>query len=102
MPFKFENLKVWQISLDPADKIHMLSKLFPKDEMFSLTQQIKKAADSITLNIAEGSTGQSNEEFKRFLGYSIKSGVEVVACLYLARRRKYINMMYTLWNCIIS
>src|SRR6266478_6611097 len=91
MPFKFENLKVWQLSLDLSEKIHFLTKNFPKDELFILTQQIKKATDSIGLNIAEGSTGQSNDEFKRFLGYSIRSGTEVVACLYIARRRKYIN-----------
>lgn len=91
MPFKFENLKVWQSSLDLADKIHMLTRTFPREELFSLTQQIKRAADSINLNIAEGSTGQSNDEFKRFLNYSIRSGIEVVACLYLAKRRKYIN-----------
>jgi S23 ribosomal protein. len=91
MPFKFENLKVWQSSLDLAEKIHVATKNFPKDELFILTQQMKKAADSIGLNLAEGPTGQSNEEFKRFLGYSIRSGVEVVGCLYLAKRRKYFS-----------
>lgn len=91
MPFKFENLKVWQSSLNLADKIHIITRTFPREELFSLTQQIKRAADSINLNIAEGSTGQSNDEFKRFLNYSIRSGIEVVACLYLAKRRKYIN-----------
>jgi len=91
MPFKFENLKVWQTSLELANKVHLLSKTFPKDELFVLSSQIKRAADSISLNIAEGSTGQSNEEFKRFLGYSIRSGIEVVACLYLAKKREYIN-----------
>ena len=91
MSFKFENLKVWQLLLDLADKIHILTRSFPKEELFSLSQQIKRAADSINLNIAEGSTGQSNNEFQRFLNYSIRSGIEVVACLYLAKRRKYIN-----------
>lgn len=91
MPFKFENLKVWQSSLNLADKIHIITRTFPREELFSLTQQIKRAADSINLNIAEGSTGQSNDEFNRFLNYSIRSGIEVVACLYLAKRRKYIN-----------
>lgn len=91
MPFKFEKLKVWQSSLDIADKIHLLTKNFPKDELFILTQQIKRATDSIGLNIAEGSIGQTNNEFKKFLGYSIRSCAEVVACLYLASRRKYIN-----------
>ncbi len=46
MPFKFENLKVWQLSLDLADNIHLITRSFPKEELFSLTQQIKKAADS--------------------------------------------------------
>lgn len=90
MPFKFENLKVWQISLDLADDIHLITRTFPREEIFNLTSQIKKAADSINLNIAEGSTGQSNDEFKR-LNYSIRSGIEVVACLFLAKRRKYIT-----------
>lgn len=91
MPFRFENLKVWQLSLDLADKIHLLTRTFPKEELFILTSQIKRAADSVNLNIAEGSTGQSNMEFQRFLNYSIRSGIEVVSCLYLAQRRNYIN-----------
>lgn len=91
MPFKFESLKVWQLSLDLADKIHLLTRTFPKEELFILTSQIKRAADSVNLNIAEGSTGQSNVEFQRFLNYSIRSGIEVVSCLYLAHRRNYIN-----------
>jgi len=91
MPFKFENLKVWQLSLDLADNIHSLTRTFPKEELYNLTSQIKRAADSINLNIAEGCTGQSNDEFKRFLNYSIRSGIEVVACLYLAKRRGYVT-----------
>ena len=59
--------------------------------MFSLTSQMKRAADSISLNIAEGSTGQSNPEQRRFLGYAQRSALEVVNCLYLAIKRKYIN-----------
>src|SRR3712207_6033647 len=91
MPFKFEQLKVWHLSVDLADKVYLLCKIFPKDEQFILSQQMRRAADSVALNIAEGSTGQSNEEFKRFLGYAIRSGIEVVACLYLAKRRLYLN-----------
>jgi four helix bundle protein len=91
MAFKFEKLVVWQLSVDLSEKIHILCKSFPKEELYVLTSQIKRAADSVSLNIAEGSTGQSNEEFKRFLGYSVRSGVEVVGCLYLAKRREYIT-----------
>jgi four helix bundle protein len=56
-----------------------------------LTSQIQRASDSIALNIAEGSTGQTNPEFRRFLSYSLRSAIEVVSCLYLAKRRKLIN-----------
>lgn len=59
--------------------------------MFSLSSQIKRAADSISLNNAEGSTGQSNPEQIKFLGYSQRSAIEVVNCLYLAIKRKYID-----------
>ncbi|MES2416955.1 MAG: four helix bundle protein [Bacteroidota bacterium] len=90
MAFKFEKLNVWQKSLDLADHINQLARSFPKDEMYVLTSQIKRAADSICLNIAEGSTGQSNAEFIRFLRYALRSDVEVVACLHLAKRREYL------------
>jgi four helix bundle protein len=52
---------------------------------------MQRAVDSISLNIAEGSTGQSTPEFKRFLGISLRSAVEVVGCLYIGRRRGIIN-----------
>ena len=91
MSFKFEKLIVWQKAVDLSDHINQLTKTFPKDELFVLTSQIKRAADSVSLNIAEGSTGQSNAEFNRFLGISLRSDIEVVGCLYLAQRRGYIN-----------
>src|ERR1700744_3563191 len=90
MSFKFEKLKVWQKAVDLAAEVHELTKTFPKEELFVLTAQIKRAADSGSLNIAEGSTGQSNAEFKKFLGYAIRSGIEVVGCLYLGQRRHLI------------
>lgn len=90
MAFKFEKLIVWQRSFDLADDINLLTKSFPKEEMFALTSQIRRAADSVCLNIAEGSTGQSNAEFIRFLRYALRSDVEVVACLHLAKRREYL------------
>ena len=65
MAFKFEQLRVFQKALDLSGSVHKLVKNFPKDEIFILVPQIKRAADSILLNIAEGSTGQSNNEFKK-------------------------------------
>lgn len=91
MAFKFEQLVVWQKAIELSGLIHELTLTFPKEELFILTAQVKRAADSISLNIAEGSTGQSNAEFGRFLGYAIRSGIEVVSCLYVGRRRNLIN-----------
>lgn len=90
MAFKFEKLIVWQKAVDLAGDVHELTRSFPKDELFILTSQIKRAADSVSLNIAEGSTGQSNAEFNRFLGYALRSNIEVVGCLHLAQKRKLI------------
>jgi len=91
MAFRFEELKVWHIAVDLSNEIDLLVKDFPTDERFSLASQMKRASDSVVLNIAEGSTGQSIPEFKRFLGIALRSAIEVVACLYLAHTRKYIN-----------
>lgn len=91
MAFKFENLRVWQLALDLTADIDELTKAFPPDERFVLSTQIKRAADSICLNIGEGSTGQTDKEFAKFLGYSIRSGIEVVSCLYVGKRRNIIS-----------
>ncbi len=91
MAFKFEQLRVWQIALDLSGEVSDLTKTFPKDELFILTSQLKRAADSVLLNITEGSTLQSNAEFSRFLVISNRSALEVIACFYLARQRKYMS-----------
>jgi len=97
MAFKFEKLKVWQESVELTGYIHDISLKFPKEELYILTSQIKRATDSVSLNIAEGSTGQSNLEFKKFLGYTVRSGIEVVGCIYIAKRRKIISEKYFLY-----
>ena len=91
MPFKFENRKIWNKALDLTVEINELARCFPKHELYNLSNQIRKAADSVVLNIAEGCTGQSNAEFSKFLGYSMRSGIEVVSCLFIAKRKKYIR-----------
>jgi four helix bundle protein len=90
MAFKFESLKVWQLSLELTDDVDSLAQGFPKHEIYSLASQIRRAANSVSLNIVEGSTGLSNPEFKRFLLIANRSALEVVGCLYLAKRRGYI------------
>ena len=91
MAFKFEKLKVWENAVELSGDISDLVKKFPKEELYVLTSQIKRATDSVSLNIAEGSTGQTNPEFRKFLGYALRSAIEVVCCLFLARKRKLIN-----------
>jgi four helix bundle protein len=91
VPFKFEKLQIWQLSIDVSVEIHELTRSFPKEELFILTSQIKRAADSISLNIAEGSTGQSNAEQKKILGYAQRSVLEVVSCLYISKRRSLLS-----------
>ena len=59
--------------------------------MYNLSSQIRRAADSIALNISEGSIGQSDLEFRRFMGYAIRSLAEVVTCLHKANKRKYVS-----------
>jgi four helix bundle protein len=91
MKFKFEKLIIWQKSMDFGEIINAMANKFPKEEVYNLSSQIRRAADSIALNISEGSIGQTNPEFKKFLGYSIRSLAEVVTCLHKARRRNYIT-----------
>ncbi|WP_027381524.1 four helix bundle protein [Chryseobacterium daeguense] len=111
MSFKFEKLIIWQKSMDYGENIFKLSQNFPKEEAFNLTSQIRRASDSIALNISEGSILQSKLEFKKFLGYSICSLAEVVTCLYKTKNKKYIseqdfnkmyNESYNLMNQIIA
>lgn len=91
MAFKFEKLDVWQKAVDLTFHVHELTKRFPKTERYILASQIQRAADSIALNIAEGSTGQTNSEFRMFLGYAIRSAMEVIACLFVGKKRGIIQ-----------
>ncbi len=109
--FKFEKLIIWQKAMELGEEINSISEDFPKKEMYNLSSQIRRAADSMALNISEGSIIQSSPEYKKFLGYSIRSLAEVVSCLYKAKARKYIteeifNMQYdfcfNLMNMIIA
>ena len=100
MSFKFEKLEIWKLAIELANDVHLLTRIFPKEEMYSLSSQMKRAADSISMNIAEGSTGQSDAEQTRFLGYALRSALEVVNRLYLAIKRSYIehNQFDKLYN----
>jgi four helix bundle protein len=91
MAFKFEGLRVWQRSIELSGGVSELMASFPRKEMYVLSSQMQRASDSIALNIAEGSTGQSKAEFKRFLGIALRSAIEVVCSLHLAKRRNLVD-----------
>jgi four helix bundle protein len=87
--FDFENLKVYQKALEYVDFVYKITKGFPKTEIFSLTDQFKRASISICLNVAEGSGG-SKVEFNRFLKISRRSIRECIAITEIAYRQKFI------------
>ncbi|WP_259082584.1 four helix bundle protein [Salinibacter ruber] len=84
-------MEVWQRALDYADQIHDITEQLPKHERHNLADQMTRAANSIALNIAEGSTGQSDAEQDRFLRIAIRSLLETVASLHLIKRRDYLD-----------
>jgi four helix bundle protein len=91
MSFKFEKLIIWQRAMDYGEEIYTMSLQFPKHEVYNLSSQILRASDSVALNISEGLILQSNAEFNRFLGYSVRSLAETVTCIHKAKRRNYIT-----------
>lgn len=89
--FRFENLQVWQDARNFVNHIYSVTKKFPADERFGLIDQLRRAAVSIALNIAEGSDRKSDVEFRRYLRMSITSTEEVVTALFIALDLKYLN-----------
>jgi four helix bundle protein len=89
--FKFESLRVYQLALDYIDLVYDVAAKLPRSEDYNINGQIKRASTSIALNIAEGSTGQSDPEQGRFLSISIRSLLETVACRHIIERRKYLE-----------
>lgn len=88
---KFERLEVWQLSIAYVDLCYAIADQLPKHERYNLTSQLRRAAVSISLNIAEGSTSQTDPEQARFLRMAIRSLIETVACQHLVHRRGYLH-----------
>lgn len=88
---QFKKLNVYQRALTLTRTVRQTTKKFPKDELFGLTSQFKRAVDSIVLNIAEGAGNTSKKEFARFLTFSIRSAYECNGCLDIALINEFID-----------
>lgn len=85
----FRKLKVYEKALQFTKTVRSATRTFPKDELFILTAQFRRAADSIVLNIAEGAGNRSDKEFAKFLDYAIRSGHECIGCLDVALANEF-------------
>lgn len=88
---RFRNLQVWQRAIGFVVFIYKLTDNFPENERYGLVDQLKRAAVSICLNIAEGSGAGSDPEFSRFLRMAQRSAYEVMAALEIAIKLKIIK-----------
>ncbi|PYJ28334.1 MAG: four helix bundle protein [Verrucomicrobia bacterium] len=89
--FNFEKLDVWQKAIDFADLIYNETRAFPREERFGLTNQLRRAAVSISSNIAEGSSRSSKNDFARFTEIAAGSVFEAVSQAFIARRQDFLS-----------
>ena len=85
----FRSLKVWEKAHSFTLEIYGLTRLFPKEELYGLTSQIRRASSSIPTNIAEGCGRGSDADFKRFLQIAFGSASETEYLLLLSKDLKY-------------
>ncbi|MFH1800715.1 MAG: four helix bundle protein [Candidatus Omnitrophota bacterium] len=88
---KFRKLEIWNKSMDLIEEIYRVTEKFPAKEVYGLTSQLRQAATSVALNIAEGSAAGSDNEFNRFLSIAHRSNHEVMCGLEIAKRLEYLR-----------
>jgi four helix bundle protein len=89
--FNFEKLDVWQKAIDFADLVYSSTQAFPTDERFGLTNQMRRAAVSVSSNIAEGTSRMSKSDFKRFVEIATGSVFEVISQAFVGRRQGFLS-----------
>src|SRR5258708_40139291 len=89
--FNFEKLEVWQKAIDFAELVYNQTRHFPADERFGLTNQMRRAAVSISSNIAEGSSRSSKSDFARFIQIATGSVFEVISQATIAKRQGFLS-----------
>src|SRR6266705_4306435 len=90
--FTFEKLDAWQHAIKFANLIYIKTGSFPTDERFGLTNQMRRAAVSISANLAEGSSRSSRADFARFVEISGGSLFEVVSQAFVAKREDFLAL----------
>ena len=91
----YRDLIAWQKAMDVVEVVYKATGLFPKDEIYGLTNQLRRAVVSIPSNIAEGQGRSSLNDFRRFLAISHGSLWEVETQILIARRLDYLNQAQT-------
>jgi four helix bundle protein len=86
MPQNVQELSIWQRAIDLTVCIYKLTRGFPKEELYGLVSQLRRAAVSVASNIAEGRGRLNQREFRQFLGVALGSIFEVKTQLVVARR----------------
>jgi four helix bundle protein len=87
----YRDLIVWQKSMDLVERVYRMTRVFPKEEMYGLSSQIRRAAVSIPSNIAEGQARKSTAEFLHFLSIAQGSRAEVETQTLIAQRLGYVT-----------
>ncbi len=87
----YKELKVWQKSHSFTLKVYEITKLFPKAELYSLTNQLRRACSSVPANIAEGCGKNSNNELAHFLNITLGSANEAEYFLLLSKDLNYLE-----------
>lgn len=89
--FYFEKLDVWQNSREFVKQIYEITNSFPEEERYGLTSQIRRASLSVSANISEGSSRDSNKDKARFINMSFSSAIEVLNFLILSNDLGFIE-----------
>ena len=89
--FNFEKLEVWQKAIEFADLVYSNTRDFPADERFGLTNQMRRAAVSVSSNIAEGSSRISRKDFARFIEIATGSVFKVISQSFIGRRQGFLT-----------
>lgn len=89
--FRFEKLEVWQEARKINQVIYRLTKRFPREEVYAMTSQIRRASVSVCANIAEGSGRNSDKDFAHFLEQSYGSLMELASIFFLSSDEGYVT-----------